>query len=1017
MGNRSGPDVCILCELRLLCPGLPQLESVTGGSHVKTIACVQDLSIEDLFATEEVKQFFSANALTPLKTNDFKHYARTLISNHLAAQDGLKADREFTVIMIAATFLLAFLQSNWTGPSLNFPTNYFLPKDADIEDLEKAAFTYLSIDDEEVYKLTQHILLLAMARAILVDNRDLFSELKLVDWWSMRTLFIQQRILENPAGTAKDYLVSKIDIIKALPVWENVSEDLRKKVLSHLALESGLIFGFYGEIGKAKPKYVESQELSGLKWNMTGALGRRTKFQEFDVAQLVVKAESASIDDKKGDEASAPKTLALNDDTLLESIQFTTPKDIDDPTVRGNLNPQDQCILLSFCLNVQNENPEDGLTTAEMVPYVTRVLENPNNWTIHTMSLLLRSRLESKRSRTAERSALQLQALVDQIPALDSTVSERLRFFFSVIVPPKWDLEKELGERFVSLGVVKSALEIFERLHMWDEAVSCMQMLGKSKEAEEIVRKQLETAPGSPKLHCLLGDILKDPQYYYEAWSLSRFKYARAMRSLGAHFFREGDFKECIECYRKGLEINPLFENSWFVMGCAALRAEDWESAEEAFRRTISLDHNNGEAWTNLASVYIRKNLKREAWRALKEALRQHHDNSKIWDNYLFISTDLGEFSEAILAMRQILDIRTRHTTTLDVTTVIDFDVLQIIVTAVMQGVKAADQTSATALAGRLSALLTAYKEKFSTSALLYSICADFALHVGRKGEALENRLKAYRLYLQNPEIASDEKVFRNGVRFLRLYVGALKELGDLEDVFGEGDVRRVCPDWRYQARSTLRTFIGRTKDSFDGTEELEGLREMMNEFKSILELRASKCIKLRGQAFVTFEELENATKALNEAQGFPLFSLPMDIQYARDKNYRFYEAEGRLEDVKRRRAEEKARKATEPKKPKPEASIGSTGWFPGGAPIPAEFLPPNSILFVENLPPETTQQILTELFNQFPGFKEVRLVPGKSDIAFVEYDSEAQSTLARQQLNHFKINSEREMKVTFARK
>ncbi|KAJ3117705.1 SWI/SNF complex component snf12 [Phlyctochytrium bullatum] len=194
-------------------------------------------------------------------------------------------------------------------------------------------------------------------------------------------------------------------------------------------------------------------------------------------------------------------------------------------------------------------------------------------------------------------------------------------------------------------------------------------------------------------------------------------------------------------------------------------------------------------------------------------------------------------------------------------------------------------------------------------------------------------------------------------------------------------------------------------------------LEAIFSSFGNILELRASKCIKLRGQAFVTYDNQESATKALNEAQGFPLFSLPMDIQYARDKNYIFYAEEGTLEIQKKRRAEEKAQKAQEPKKPKPEASIGSTGWFPGGAPIPAEFLPPNNILFIENLPPETTQQILSDLFNQFPGFKEVRLVPGKSDIAFVEYETEAQSTLAKQQLNFFKITPEREMKVTFARK
>ncbi|KAJ3412393.1 hypothetical protein HDV05_000813 [Chytridiales sp. JEL 0842] len=198
-----------------------------------------------------------------------------------------------------------------------------------------------------------------------------------------------------------------------------------------------------------------------------------------------------------------------------------------------------------------------------------------------------------------------------------------------------------------------------------------------------------------------------------------------------------------------------------------------------------------------------------------------------------------------------------------------------------------------------------------------------------------------------------------------------------------------------------------------------KSLNAILSGFGKILNIRAKSNIALRGQAFVTFDNIESATKAMNEVQGFPLFTLPMDIQYARDKSYIFYEKEGTLEEHKKRRAEEKALKAKEPKKPKKAKAptLGGSGWFPGGAPIPAELLPPNHILFVENLPPETTSQILTELFQQFPGFKEVRLVPGKSDIAFVEYENETESAIAKQQLNGFKITPEREIKVSFARK
>ena len=34
---------------------------------------------------------------------------------------------------------------------------------------------------------------------------------------------------------------------------------------------------------------------------------------------------------------------------------------------------------------------------------------------------------------------------------------------------------------------------------------------------------------------------------------------------------------------------------------------------------------------------------------------------------------------------------------------------------------------------------------------------------------------------------------------------------------------------------------------------------------------------------------------------------------------------------------------------------------------------PPNQILFLTNLPAETNEMMLSMLFNQFPGFKEVK--------------------------------------------
>ncbi|KAJ3059266.1 U2 small nuclear ribonucleoprotein B'' [Quaeritorhiza haematococci] len=60
---------------------------------------------------------------------------------------------------------------------------------------------------------------------------------------------------------------------------------------------------------------------------------------------------------------------------------------------------------------------------------------------------------------------------------------------------------------------------------------------------------------------------------------------------------------------------------------------------------------------------------------------------------------------------------------------------------------------------------------------------------------------------------------------------------------------------------------------------------------------------------------------------------------------------------------------------------------------------------------------MLSYLFQQYPGFKEIRLVPGKSDIAFVEYENEQQSVVAKDILNGFKLTPTRAMVVEFAKR
>ena len=75
----------------------------------------------------------------------------------------------------------------------------------------------------------------------------------------------------------------------------------------------------------------------------------------------------------------------------------------------------------------------------------------------------------------------------------------------------------------------------------------------------------------------------------------------------------------------------------------------------------------------------------------------------------------------------------------------------------------------------------------------------------------------------------------------------------------------------------------------------------------------------------------------------------------------------------------------------------------------------PNKILFVQNLPEASNTAMLTMLFKQFPGLKEVRMVEARPGIAFVEFENDSQSTTAMSGLQNF-IIAEKPMSLTFAK-
>ncbi|KAI8949650.1 RNA recognition domain-containing protein [Xylaria longipes] len=224
-----------------------------------------------------------------------------------------------------------------------------------------------------------------------------------------------------------------------------------------------------------------------------------------------------------------------------------------------------------------------------------------------------------------------------------------------------------------------------------------------------------------------------------------------------------------------------------------------------------------------------------------------------------------------------------------------------------------------------------------------------------------------------------------------------------------------------------------------------EALSAVFSEYGNIIDVVAKTNLKAKGQAFIVFDKPESALQAIEEVQGFELFDKPMQLALARTRSDATVSATGNREEFelhqRRRLAEKDKRKAaeaaeeqkrlkrpgavaptTESNRPvktaRGAAGLKATGGAAGGnAVVPDEYLPPNKILFVQNLPDDYDIEALTGIFGRFEGFREVRLVPGRKGIAFIEYEAEAGAITAKENTAGMAVgDGNKFIKVTYQR-
>ncbi|WWC89797.1 uncharacterized protein L201_004723 [Kwoniella dendrophila CBS 6074] len=829
-------------------------------------------------------------------------------------------------LIVSIALLQSFVQANWTGPNLTFSPLDILPSSTTStttteEELNSAALPLLTLNGEPAYHLAQQPIIFLLARRLLssLSSKDLDTS----PIWLLRTHLIHLSLLDEPVPLPEQDLLAVQSLLTNLVVTRD--QDLKAMI----ELEIGLYHHALGQDKQANQSFLQAAKSSELEFELTGALGKRTKYQVNALSQLVLLAESRKREGEEVDQATPsdaeskeengaettkstlPESIALNDDTLLEETEFTKVTSENegntsklshlDPSNQPALHPLDQSLLLSLCLSQHNNSPSSGLTANQMMPFLVRVISNPRNWSIHTTGLLLRSRLESTRSRTVERSTLQLLALIEQMPTSDSSTKERLRYFHQLPLPSKWETEKELAKRYLTIGVTRSALEIFDKLEMYEESVSCLQRLDKEEEAIKIVKDLLQgkkidsdiltklsnenlsedkknklTIGRKAKLYCLLGDLalsseesIKDPkkskeqaiEYYEKAWEISEETSSRSMRSLGTLYVGLNEYDKAIQCFKDALQINPLYARAWFTLGVCYVKQEKWLEAKDAFRRQVGVEEDDAEGWNNLAAVYLRLGEeglkdgetappvtfenKHLAWRALRQGLRFAYSNWRMWQNYMIVSIDVGELSEAARAMTRVVE----ELYDKDPILAVDPDVLDKLVDSVTRDDYSLRNEVVPKTSNEGFGLLPIVERlfnitilpKISNSTRVWKSHARLERWKENWSSAQEDYLKAYRCSIVfDDSVERDLQKWKDAVNEIEILIATMSQLGpkvkkqlEKEQQENPDQPKKKISDWKFQARGIVRTFMGRTKESFEGEKDWSRLEELLEDIKN----------------------------------------------------------------------------------------------------------------------------------------------------------------------------------------
>lgn len=710
-------------------------------------------------------------------------------------------------------------------------------------------------------------------------------------WWLGRALLVHLSLLPEPSGIIPSVLsviFSSIDLAHAIAndLPEHSSQDVTLRIYTIFYLENVKCSLAINTEQLCLASLTKVKKLRKFEFVLTGARAKRTKFQRESHSGLIILAKSSDElfrENQSNIENVSPEEFHLESEILLEKPFFESiadepldeqvvkkqrldvdagieeekllplalcqeniPKELMllDPNAQPKLADYDDIqLLLRFYVIRQSSPAKDPLVEEELKALISRVIyqEGVKNWTIYSRALWERSILETSKAKTVERGILQMQSLVEELglriesrllPEGNINSHLRLSYIHQIPLLPRWELDAALAEKYMSLGVLRSAIEIYERLRMSCEIALCYAAVGDEKKAEEVLVKRIEENPNDARALSILGDIRQDPGLWEKSWKIG--KYVNAKNSLARYFYNppassglSRNYDATLEHLNDSLRQYPLSFDTWYFYGCVGLECDKMALATEAFSRCVSLDPTHALSWSNLSAAYVQLGKLKEAFSCLRKAVSSDaQKNWRIWENYMLVALKLNEWNDVLLACKKLVDIRRDKSGDGSIDVQIVEKLVEVLISS---DYPTGDNQQLTHYQKSCTEFICVTLPSVITSdARCWRLVAKVELWRKRPWAALDCHEKAYRAISHNPDLEIDENVWSETVDACEDLIAAYESLGEIEGKFGPGSL--VCKDWKYKSRATIKALMSKGKNRWDDSVGWERLLEMRNQ-------------------------------------------------------------------------------------------------------------------------------------------------------------------------------------------